>query len=93
MHDYGPNIVRINDGNCVAAALSNACGALYGEETALQVKKYFDSDPSKFQTLKQFFTSVHQLPIAVNIRRKSKSERVEFNVIPFEWLVNRCTGV
>ena len=38
VHDYGPNIVRNNNGTCVPAAVSNACGSLYGEHTALPVK-------------------------------------------------------
>ena len=41
----------------------------------------------------QLFTFVHQLPVAGNIRRIPKLGRVEVNLNPFEWLVNRCAGV
>lgn len=75
------------------AAVSNACESLYEEHTALQVKKYFDSDPTRFKTLKQLFIFVHQLPVGINVRRIPKTEKGEFNKNPFKWLVNRCTGI
>lgn len=52
MHEYGPNTVWSNDGPCVPAAVSNACRYFYGGETAVHVKKYFDSNPTTFTTLK-----------------------------------------
>ena len=90
-HDYRLKPFRCNDAICVPA--TTTCRSLYGDETAWHAKTYFDSHPTTFTTIKQLFTFVHQLSVAVTIRRISKSERAQFDVNPFAWLINSGPGI
>ena len=88
MTQYGEVFVKRNDGNCMAATITNAVDIVAGREVANAVNEYCFEESPHFLKIREATLLLHELATGVEMRKIPKSDAKMFKKNTFAYLAS-----